>query len=676
MLVKLFIFTLLITLFANKGYNQTKDSAQISLQQVNITVTKIKAENFKTAGSITVLPVIYQIRTVPEALLGTTGVFVQKTTHGGGSPFLRGLTGNQTLMLIDGIRLNNSTYRYGPNQYLNTVDPFIINQIEIFRGGGSVAYGSDALGGTIQVLTAEPKFSEKTILNGQIITKYATGNMEKTLRTETELSTAKFAFKAGASINNFGNLIGGAVTGEQSPSGYKQFAFDFKAIISLKKDWNLVLSHHSLVQKHVPLYYRYQLENFAINEFDPQERQLSYFKVSGKTKHKWLKETTITASWQTTNESRISGKKNSMALRTETDQVRTAGFIFNVLSDIKKNWTTNWGLEIYDDLVKSKRIDQLDIGTLAVQSRGLYPNESKYLSYALYAINSLKINNLQFTLGGRFNGFKLQIKDEILGKIDVNPNAVVGNASIAYTIANNSNLYVSYNSGFRAPNIDDMGTLGIVDFRYELPAYNLKPEISYNFETGYKFRSQKFLMGFALFQLNLRNLISRVKVAGQKINGINVYKKENIEHVYIRGAELETEYKLNNLLKAYAGVTYLYGQNVTKNEPIRRIPPLNGRVGLEYRYLKWFINSATLFANKQARLAAGDIADNRIAKGGTPAWMVINFTSGYDSQHFSIYATAENLSNKDYRMHGSGINGVGRSLWLTFTGRLTNKKSK
>ena len=45
-------------------------------------------------------------RTTPEALMGASGVFVQKTNHGGGSAFIRGLTGNQTLILIDGIRLN------------------------------------------------------------------------------------------------------------------------------------------------------------------------------------------------------------------------------------------------------------------------------------------------------------------------------------------------------------------------------------------------------------------------------------------------------------------------------------------------------------------------------------------------------------------------------------------
>src|SRR6266850_634308 len=61
-------------------------------------------------------------RTTPEALIEEPGVFVQRTNYGGGAPFVRGQFGNRILLLVDGIRLNNSTFRAGPNQYLNTVD--------------------------------------------------------------------------------------------------------------------------------------------------------------------------------------------------------------------------------------------------------------------------------------------------------------------------------------------------------------------------------------------------------------------------------------------------------------------------------------------------------------------------------------------------------------------------
>ena len=105
-------------------------------------------------------------RSMAEALIGTAGVWMQKTNHGGGSPFVRGLTGNQTLLLIDGIRLNNATFRYGPNQYFNTIDIFSVEQVEVIRGKGSVLYGSDALGGVINVITQSPEYTPEIALGG------------------------------------------------------------------------------------------------------------------------------------------------------------------------------------------------------------------------------------------------------------------------------------------------------------------------------------------------------------------------------------------------------------------------------------------------------------------------------------------------------------------------------
>ena len=92
-------------------------------------------------------------RSTPDALSDIVGVFVQETNDGGGSPIIRGLVGNQILILVDGIRLNNGAYRLGPNQYLNTIDLNQIERIEVVRGAGSVLYGSDALGGVVNIIT-------------------------------------------------------------------------------------------------------------------------------------------------------------------------------------------------------------------------------------------------------------------------------------------------------------------------------------------------------------------------------------------------------------------------------------------------------------------------------------------------------------------------------------------
>jgi len=97
------------------------------MQEIVITATRSQRSVLDSPFTLHVLDADtlsreFQARSVPEALRQIPGILVQKTAHGQGSPFIRGFTGFRTLFLIDGIRLNNSTFRDGPNQYWNTVD--------------------------------------------------------------------------------------------------------------------------------------------------------------------------------------------------------------------------------------------------------------------------------------------------------------------------------------------------------------------------------------------------------------------------------------------------------------------------------------------------------------------------------------------------------------------------
>lgn len=101
------------------------------------------------------------------------------------------------------------------------------------------------------------------------------------------------------------------------------------------------------------------------------------------------------------------------------------------------------------------------------------------------------MGKLNIITGLRYNFLDIVINDISLGKIVVKPSALVSNLGLNYTLNKNNYLFGSITSGYRAPNIDDLGSLGIVDFRYELPSYDLKPEKSYNTELGYKHYSKK-----------------------------------------------------------------------------------------------------------------------------------------------------------------------------------------
>jgi outer membrane receptor protein involved in Fe transport len=97
------------------------------------------------------------------------------------------------------------------------------------------------------------------------------------------------------------------------------------------------------------------------------------------------------------------------------------------------------------------------------------------------------------------------------------------------------------------------------------------------------------------------------------------------------------------------------------------MPPVNGRLLATYKRERCFASAELLFASDQARLAQGDKEDNRIPKGGTPGWEIMNFYAGYMVHPFRLNAGLQNLFNVDYRTHGSGINGVGRSVWISAT---------
>lgn len=649
-----------------------KDSAVQSLSEVVITAQRSKQQNIYVPYSVNTVARQtldeFSPRTTPEALMGMNGVFVQKTNHGGGSPFVRGLTGNQTLILVDGVRLNNSTFRYGPNQYLNTIDAYTIKRIEVAKGTGSVQYGTDAIGGVLHIIIREPHFTdEKQTVKGRLIGKYMTGDMEKTIRGEVQYSSKKFALLTGISKRDFGDIIGGDTTGKQSPSGYDEWSFDTKAKFLLKENIQLILANQLLQQQHVPVYHKVRLENFSLNEMDPQQRLFSYAKLILQSRSLLFKETEFTVSFQQGTEGRNSRKNGSTTLRNERDKTSTIGITADVASAFNKIWTANSGIEVYTDRVGSIRED-INIQTGASSSkRGLYPDDSKYGNYSFYSLHHFRYGKWIADAGLRFNTFNIQINDTTLGNVRITPSALVGNVAVMYAVGRQQTLYAAFSSGYRAPNVDDMGTLGIVDFRYEVPTADLLPEKSMHTELGYKFQGKQFSGTIAAYYMHLSNLITRVKMDGQIINGYQVYQKENTESAFIKGAEAEFNWQIVKSVTFGGGIAYSYGQNLTKAEPLRRVPPFNGRLTGTYRKNKWFGTAELHFASQQDRLAQGDKEDNRIPAGGTPGWKVINFYGGYKLEKVHVGIGLQNVLNEDYRTHGSGINGVGRSAWISLS---------
>ena len=111
-----------------------------------------------------------------------------------------------------------------------------------------------------------------------------------------------------------------------------------------------------------------------------------------------------------------------------------------------------------------------------------------------------------------------------------------------------------------------------------------------------------------------------------------------------------------------SNTNYTYGQNLTKNEPMRRIPPMFGQNSLIWKSGSLSIKLNHEYAGAQTRLAQGDKDDNRIGKSGTPQWNVFNLTTAYQIKNIQLELGLLNILNEKYKTHGSGIYGMGRAI--------------
>jgi outer membrane receptor protein involved in Fe transport len=610
-------------------------------------------------------------RTAPEVLQDRSGGWVQKTNHGGGSPFLRGLVGNQVLVLIDGVRLNNATFRLGPNQYMNTIDAFSLDRVEVLRGSGSVMYGSDALGGVINLITPLPALSESGVrAGGAAATRLVSSGMERTLRVEGGVAGSRFGVRAGITARDFGDLVAGGSLGREAPSGYREIDVDSSALWAPSASTKLTAVFQNVHQSDVPRFDQVAQRGYALYSFDPQVRRLGYVQWHQRVHASWLDTAQVTVSWQRSDEGRVRRKTNSAIETREFDTVSTLGVSADVYGRLTGWARWSAGVEAYHDTVRSWRRDTHLATGDSTPSRGLYPDGATRLSLAAFALGHMTVGRAAIDLGARYTRDDVEADDPVFGPLHITPDAMVGSLAVLYPFGRGMHAFASIAQAFRAPNIDDLSTLGPFDFGIEVPPAGLVPERSLSFEGGLKVNTPRVAVSLAAFRLQLRDLIDRRRATfngSPVLDGQAVFERANVGEALVRGVESDLEWRVARGLSLFGFLATTHGQQRSGDVPMRRIPPANGLVGARYRWTRgWWLEGTMRAARPQTRLAPGDLADHRIAPGGTPGWMLANLSAGTRlSERLLLSGGVANLFNEAYRVHGSGIDGPGRNAWLS-----------
>jgi hemoglobin/transferrin/lactoferrin receptor protein len=641
------------------------------IDEIQVTATRRPTTTEGISAALTAISTekIENNKLTTDALAMEPGIFLQQTTPGQGAAIIRGLKGSEVLHLVDGFRLNNAIFRNAPTQYLALVAPGGVDRIEVVRGAPASLYGSDAVGGVVQVLSRVPSF-DAAGSRGSVYLAYDTADLGKIIRGAYEGGDARLAGLVSAEYLDTGNRRTG--TGQRvGPSAYE--ANGARIAVSATPDessswlFDLQFARQPSTPRFDELVPGFGQSEPSSEEFlfSPNERLFAHLR---HTRHDWLwsADWTFDAGWQSIIDDRVMRNFGSQVRRHEQNSSDLFGL---TVSAAKDNTRGSWivGADYYHDKVDSQRIEE-DLVSGAMQPvQPRFPDGSTVDHVAIYGNVLHKFENRHSFSGGlRFSSIRTDLVATSTSQDDIS-----GDLGWIFDATDRTQVIANLGYGFRAPNVFDLGTLGErPGNRFNIPNPGLDSERITQFDVGLRHHAEDWNVELTLFSLHYTDRIASVLTAAVTVDGRDVVQNQNVSSADIRGIEGFLYLALAPSLTADLVVNYLYGEQTeidgTEN-PADRIPPWNGRLAMHYQAKDaLLIEPYILFAGSQDRLSPRDVQDVRINPAGTPGWVTANIAATWQAdEHWRATARLENILDKRYRLHGSGIDATGINLLLS-----------
>ncbi len=661
-------------------------------------------------------------QTTADLLATSNAVFLQKSQLGGGSPMIRGFAANSILLVVDGVRMNNAIYRSGNLQNVISLDPNTLQESEVIYGPGSVVYGSDALGGVISFYTLNPNLSSghKVMVTGNVLTRYASANNEKTGHVDFNIGLKKWGFLTSLTYSDFADLSMGNVGNPsyqrleyagryqnrdsvfvnrdpnlQKFSGYSQINFLQKIRFKPSGKLNMVYAFHFSTTSDIPRYDRLiQYDNdelrYAQWYYGPQQWMMHNFLIDAKPEWLLADHIKIVAAYQNFTESRHDRKIHETGLRHRTENADVLSMNVDLHKNILPSLTVYYGTELVYNNVRSKAVREDILSSQTTPAATRYPNGyNHYYALALYGSLKYQIkDNVVLNTGLRYNyvGLSSSIQDSSFysfpySVFSIRNGALNGSMGISYTPFSGSQLKINFASGFRAPNLDDAAKIFDSEpGRVMVPNQNLKPEYTYNVDLGW-LQNVNDALYFELtgFYTLMKNAMVRRPFQFEGNDSID-YDGEMSQVTALVNASEATLYGVNINLKAVVtsgfyvstDFTIMKGEDIDKN-PLRHIPPFYGGLHFVYEnpiikgdfYLTYngAISNANLAPEEQSKTHMYATDGNGLPY--APSWFTFNLKlSIHPSDILMISTGVENILNHRYRPYSSGIVASGRNIFL------------
>ncbi len=566
-LVLVISLSLLMSWVPRAGAEGQGDEEVVTMEEITVTATRAEKYPFNTPNSVSVLNLTQLERSNVEhasnLLRDSVGVIAQETTVGQGSPILRGLTGYQTAIQVDWVRLNNSTFRSGPNQYTATVAPEMLERAEVLLGSSSMLYGSGALGGVVSFFTKEVPIdpAQKTLaIQPRLLARYSTATQERLGRLEVTGNQGRFGFIAGGGVRFYGDVNPGSgydlhyknrkyeivdgmpngvklytydqigelskdeipdrwLVDKEGPLGWSAYDADAKIAYQLNDTSTVNIAYQMWRQPQTPRYDKIAPQEFDEFFFEPQNRDLVYANYILNPVGKSIDRFRVTASYHRQKEGRNEVILDATSRQQRYDTVNTIGLSAQAISTILPRQRLVGGGEFYLDMLQSQTIKtSLKTGKEDINnSLGRFISGSQFWDASLYFQDEIMLHDrVELTLGGRATFYQttadLSVRDptfDIFNKFD---NSLTGSAGLVVGLTEYLNFVSSFGTAFRAPSLNDTTAVEVTNEGVTAPSPDLSPETSWTAEVGFKAQHAFFRGALTFFYSKVSGLVARKPV--------------------------------------------------------------------------------------------------------------------------------------------------------------------
>lgn len=661
-------------------------------------------------------------QTAADMLNQSGAVYVQKSQLGGGSPMIRGFATNRVLIVVDNVRMNNAIFRSGNLHNIISLDANAIENAQVIFNPGSAIYGSDAIGGVMAFNTKSPQISYGggALINGGALLRYSSANNEKTTNVSLNAGFEKFGSFSSFSLSEFGDLR----MGSDGPDDYLRPFYQARingrdtAIVNSEPELQKgsAYSLYNITQKFkykpdhlwefeagviysrttdIPRYDRLIEKKGALPKdaewrYGPQIWSAISFAASNYSATPIYDVAKTILSFQFFEESRHDRKFNASSINHRTENVKAYSVNIDLVKEIDKSSNLFYGLEgVFNNIKSSGESENIISGSLTpISSR--YPDGSIWNSYGAYVSYKNRLADkliLQTSLRYSYiyinSDFDTAFFPLPFTNANIKTGSINGGAGVSYNALDELNFFLNLSTGFRAPNVDDIGkSFDSEPGAVVVPNPNLKSEYIYNCELG----AAAFLFGRAQFDIaGFYSYLDGALVRRNfKLNGLDsvmydgtlsrVQAIQNAAFAYVYGIQAGIKIQITDNIEFVSKINYQKGEEEDDSgvkTPLRHAAPFFGTASLSFSYN---IFHAAVYADYNSEISYDNLSLSERTKTAiyakdengnpySPAWFTLNLKSSARLfEGMSINFGVENIFDKRYRTYSSGICAPGRNF--------------